>query len=397
MKKLIIGFTFFLITIFLTTSVIWARTSATSSADVSDVVTLASDEVIDKDFYIVAGEVVEISGTVNGDVYAAGGQVLIDGVVNGDLMAAGGTVIISGDIAQDVRVAGGQISISGTIGRNVTVAGGNVEFTKGARINGAVLGGAGNLSFFAPIGGDVQVGAGSLIVSDTIDGDLEAYAGQLRLSSTAQVNGNLSYMSDTVASIDEGAVIAGTVIQKQPPDVARKADIRPQSRDFGKIFAGLKFGLSLIGFVSSLLVGLILMSLFPVYMKETAMIVGNRFWSALGLGFATLFLTPIAVVILMITIIGLPLGMLLLLVFPIYLYIAKLFSSYWIGSVISQKMDWKISQKWVFVIGLFVFFVLRLIPFVGGVVGFVFLLVGLGASLISDQAVYKTARNKKLI
>ena len=85
------------------------------------------------------GETVEISGTINGDLYASGGQVVIAGSVNGDVLVAGGRVSLSGTVSQDVRAAGGQIAITGNVGRNLTLAGGNVEIASSAAVRHGVV------------------------------------------------------------------------------------------------------------------------------------------------------------------------------------------------------------------------------------------------------------------
>src|SRR3989344_5110306 len=100
------------------------------------VVSLPAGEVHDGD-YMAWGDIVEIYGEVNGDVYVAGGQVTIDGRVNGDVLVAGGQVNVSGMISQDLRVAGGQVSVTGVVGRNVTAVGGDVNFTSAASIGGS--------------------------------------------------------------------------------------------------------------------------------------------------------------------------------------------------------------------------------------------------------------------
>src|SRR3989344_7228032 len=74
---------------FVTTSIAYAQDLQRPDFRQEEIVTLAKDEVIDRDFF-GAGQVVEINGTVNGDVYAAGGEVTVSGVVNGDVLVAGG-------------------------------------------------------------------------------------------------------------------------------------------------------------------------------------------------------------------------------------------------------------------------------------------------------------------
>src|SRR5579884_3666105 len=74
------------------------------------IVTLPADEVVNED-YFAWGYVVEILGTVHGDVYAAEGEIRMAGTVDGDLLAAGGKVRMEGKVSQNARIAGGEVKI----------------------------------------------------------------------------------------------------------------------------------------------------------------------------------------------------------------------------------------------------------------------------------------------
>lgn len=361
------------------------------------IVTVSSNEVIDKDFFTAAGEIVEISGTVNGDVYVAGGQVLIDGVVMGDLLVAGGVVVVSGDINQDVRVAGGQLSISGNVGRNLTVFGGSTEITQNASVKGGLFAVGGNISLLAPIGSDVWIAAGNLTLSNSVGGDVEAYVGNLRLTSKAKVSGNLTYTSETLATIDDGALIAGEIIRHKPPVEFTTGNFEKSMNQLAKAFVKIRIVAGIFSFIAATIVGLIMLKLFPRFTKSTTEVLSKKAWMSLVVGFLALVFTPLAVIMLLLTVVGIPLALILLVFYPIYIYLAKIYVAYFVGLNLSDRWNLKVSDNWALIFGLALFYVVQAIPYFGWLISLAAVLFGLGASLLSDRAFYTAARKKNLL
>lgn len=351
-------------------------------------VTLPSGKVINKD-YFAFGDKVEISGTVNGDVYAAGGQILIDGTINGDLLAAGGKISISGNISQDVRIVGGQITIGGEIGRSLTASGGNIDITDSARVRGGVVAGGGNILLAAPIGKEVMIAARNLTVSNKVDRNLEAFVGSIRLTSKAVVNGDLTYWSDKPASIDENAKITGSVIHKTPP--------KPSPQKVCGIFAGIYLFATLISFISTLIIGLLLIYFYPRYNREVASTLRRKPWASLGVGFLTLVMAPIVLILIFSTVVGIPLALILIASYFITLYIARIYVIFWAGVTIFEQLGTKVSEGWAFVVGLVLYFILTLIPIIGGIITFFVLLFGLGAAILTKKELYQTLRKQDII
>jgi len=355
------------------------------------VMILPAGKVINND-YFAYGERVEISGTVNGDVYAVGGQVLVDGEVNGDLLVAGGTVIVSGRISQDARIAGGQVTINGAIERNLTVAGGNVNLTNTASVQGGVVAAGGTIVLAVPVRKDVRAAAGNLTVSDMIDGDLHVAAGQLRLTSKAAVGGNLTYWSGHPASIDENARVAGMISQKVP-----KEGFRRSAEKMAGMVAGFILLAKIVGFFSTLLTGLLLIYFIPNYSREVISTLREKPLASLGLGFLMALVTPVIVVFLLVTVVGIPIALILSAVYLIGIYLARILAIIWIGSAMLGLFGKKAGEGVVLVIGLVIYSVLSLLPFIGGLVTVLAVLLGLGASLMADRQLYLSASRKEMV
>ena len=355
------------------------------------IVTLPAGEVINQDYFAV-GESIEISGTVNGDVYAAGGHVLVDGTIDGDLLVAGGKVTISGSVLQDVRVAGGEITISGRVGRNVTIGGGSIELTRSAIIQGGLVAGGGNVLLAGLVEQNAIIGAGNLIVSNAINGHLKAMAGVIRLTSNAQVTQDVIYWSGQEASIDTQAKIAGVVTRKQLPPEAI-----PSTEGLVASLIGLFLVFKLASFFSTLLLGLLIMRMYPKFFQQGIKHLQQEPLKVVGLGFLFLFLTPLLVGLLSITIIGLPLAAVILAVLIVYLYVSRILVIAWAGHRLFAWFGKGQYEKGAFVGGLLLYSFLTFFPVVGHLVTFFTILCGLGTLILIKKEIYGVLRSRELI
>jgi len=361
------------------------------NSSIRKLVTVSAGQVIDRDFFAF-GETVEISGTVNGDVYAAAGQVLVDGTINGDLLAVGGTMTISGMVAQDVRVTGGQVTISGEIGRNLTVGGGNIELTPSAAIHGGVVAGGGNIQLAAPVSRDVKIAAGNLTISNRIGGNVGATVGRIRLTSKAVVTGNLTYHSPSFALVDDLAKISGVITRKEFP-----REGLPSAKAILGLLAGLKLLLTVMSFVSTLILGLLLMHFYPTSTQRAVDRLRERPMDLLGLGLLALIGPPLLAGVLALTIVGLPLALVALAWYFIVLYLSRVVVIAWAGQAIFQRLGKADHKRWTFMAGLVAYFLLAVIPVLGGLVTLITTLFGLGAILSTKKEVYLAARSQAMI
>jgi cytoskeletal protein CcmA (bactofilin family) len=348
--------------------------------------TVPASQVIDGD-YFAFGETVEISGTINGDLYASGGQVVIDGRVNGDVLVAGGRVNLSGTVSQDVRAAGGQVAIAGNVGRNLTVAGGNVEIASSGVVRGGVVAAGGSVDLAAPVGSAAKIAAGTLIIANRIAGDVEAAVGTLRITSRADIGGNVSYWSGREASVSEGARINGKIVRNVPPE-------RPRFFP-AAFFAWLVF--VSINFVCTLILGLLSARFLPRYHQSVIATLGERPWASLGIGFIAAVVLPVVCALLFATVLAIPIGLILLATFFILLYWSRIYAIGRIGESILARLRPASSRASAFVLGLFVYYILAIIPVVGWLVVPLVMLFGLGAELIARKQFYATARSQDLI
>jgi len=342
------------------------------------VIVLPANEVHNGNFF-AAGPSVEISGTVNGDVYVFAEQVLIDGTVNGDVLGCSGSFDISGTVLHNCRLAAGQILISGTIGNNVTAIAANLQLLSSASIGGSLVATAGNVDLAADIGSDATIVASNLRLSSRINKDLQGYVGQMRLTSKAYVGGNLDYRCSSPAWIDPGATIVGTVTH-HPSFVNKLVK--------GTWIQGLLVGSKVLGilmnFLYTLVIGILLIKMFHKNLDAALLVLNKHPFKALSYGIMLLILLPLATLILLMTILGVPFALTLMAVNIIGFYTAKVYCIFWGSNWVFGRFHFKHNGMPAFFCGTIIYFILTAIPVFGTIVAFAAMLFGLGAGVLAQ-------------
>ncbi|MFW6118566.1 MAG: hypothetical protein ACOC6R_03635 [Chloroflexota bacterium] len=343
-------------------------------------VTVASGEVVDDDLY-VAAETITIDGTVDGDLWAAGNTITVNGIVNGSVMAAGRIVNINGDISHAVRAVAETININGDVGGDVIAGCGKANIASTARISGDLLFGADIASIDGLIEGNIKGNGREVIISNQVNGNVELKVESLTILSTGNIGGDLSYTSEQEADIYPGAQIAGATTHTLPEVKKDEAEGFP--------FAPLTGGLSkLISLLMALVTGVVIIFLAPKKLTSITDAIGTRPGPSAGWGAMILFLTPIAAVIVCLTIIGIPVGLITLALYGIALYLAQIPVGLFIGRWIIghfRVVENKAIMVGALAVGLAILKLLSLIPYFGFFVGFVVVLFGLGAVVAAER------------
>ncbi|WP_447601260.1 hypothetical protein [Nitrospira sp. Nam80] len=350
---------------------------------------LPAGQVVQGD-YVTFGPRVVISGTVQGDVYVAGGRVLVDGVIHGDLIAVGAKVIVSGNVAQDARITGGHVVLSGKIGKNVAVGGADVQITDAASIDGNLVAAGGDVEIEGPVGRDAKIGARNVVLSNRIGGDLAVAAGAVRLTSKAIISGRLRYWADAEPIIEEGASVRGPVTHRRLPEGW-------QAEGFRRGLAGLWALTWIMSIVSTLVLGLVLLRIYPMFTRRVASAIRDLPWRSLGWGAIALVGIPILALVLVITLLGAPLGMIIMGLYAATVYIARIYAVTCFGQILLRRTSDSSPLAWSFVAGLGVYALLTLVPIVGEIVTTVTVLFGLGALLMTKASLVVALRGEELV
>ncbi len=345
---------------------------------VESITILPSDAVHNGDYFASAANV-EISGTVNGDVYIFSEQVIIDGVVNGDLLCCGGSIDIPGRVTHNCRIVGGQVLISGDIGKNATIVAGNLQLLSSASLHGNLVATAGNVDLASTIGSDATVLASNLRVSAQINNDLQCYVGQMRITSKAVIGRNLDYRSNSPAWIEPGATIRG-IVEYHPSFVHELV----KGTWIQSLLVGSKIVAILMNFIYTFVIGVILIKIFPKNLESALYELKKHPLKSLSYGLMLLILLPLAALLMLMTILGIPFALTLIALNIIGFYTAKVYCIFWAFNWIFGKMGMKANRLPSFFLGLIVYFCLTPIPVFGTILAFAFMLLGLGAGVLSQ-------------
>lgn len=382
MKKFLVFLIFFVL-LFLP----FASALAQENFNHGEISVLQKDQVIDSD-YFASGEKVVIDGRVDGDAYAVGGDITIAGQINGDLIVAGGNIEVSGAVEGDLRVAGGNITISGQIDKNLTVLGGSVIITNDARILGSVVGAVGNIDINAPVGKGITLAGGSLKISDSVGGDINVAIGEFSLESGSSVAGSIQYLSDKKLFKAQDALVGGSVIHNLPPETPERPKEKAPSA---------KFGFSVYGFLTLLATGLVFLYFFPNFMQRVSDQISKKAGVTFAVGLVALIVAPVLFLILLMSVIGVPFALLLVVGYIFLLIISQIFAAVFVGGWIGRRLKFKLNNYLSFCLGLFTIYLLGWIPVIGWIMKFIATTVGFGGYLITKKQVYSEFRERKVV
>lgn len=340
--------------------------AAEFSVDQTDETVTIGDNETPNDLYTVA-RTVTVNGDINGDLVAAGATILINGATEDSLFATAGDITIRGPIGRHLRAAGGTVTISSLVGGDVFVAGGTVIITKDAIVNGGLYVSGGTVTVDGVVKGETKVAGGQV----TINGQLanaNVRASTLHLGDQAVINGDLWYKSPEEKTQAQGAVIVGNL------------HYQPIAAD--QLWKKLSSAQYLLQIVATILFGWLLWHFAPKTVGQVVNAGLKRPAAAAWLALGALFVTPIVAILLIVTIIGAPIGVLLGLLWGVTIIlgsvISKIIFGSWLIRLVTKEKDFKIDLQAI-AVGTLLLALISFIPVIGQLVGFVFFLLGLGA------------------
>ncbi len=373
-------------------------------------------------FRIESGKDIVISHPVNENLYIIGGKVTINAPIHGDLVIAGGTIIINDSVTNDIILAGGEITFNGWVGGDIRCAGGKLQIRKNVlgeivitggniivdkgieiggllasggniaingNVNGKILGVFGEFSLNGNILNDVDLRGGHLTINGGIGGNTVLAARTIVLGESASFKGNIRYWNKQ-----------GTLGLKNN-SVKGKALFDPSLRirtgEWYYLGAVTIFGfLWYIGM--ALLMIIVVQYLFSATIKKSAETAFGKTLQSLGVGFSFFILIPIVVVILLVTIIGVPVAVLLLFGYVSLILLSTVITSVLAANWINNRNNFHWSFIRLVLVSIIIFVILKLItftPFFGWVVMALLVCISFGAILLNIN--WKAKRPQELV
>lgn len=237
-----------------------------------------------------------INSRVSDNLIAAGGMANVAGSVQGDLIIAAVVLDLSANSGDNLIAAGGVATINSEVERKLFASAGRLRLGRDARIGGDAWLAAGSAELAGVIGGDAVVGGGSVVLRGRIEGDVEVTAFSLEVADGAVIGGDLVFRGPEPPDIAEGARIAGEVEHQLEPIGGE-----PAAQDAGG-WPPVFWLLVTLG------LGLLLDVLLPRYVHSAGRRLTGHPFSCFGLGLAILITTPVIIVVLVISVLGLAIG-----------------------------------------------------------------------------------------
>jgi len=276
-----------------------------------------------------------------------------------------------------------------TLDGSLAVIGGNITIEKGAIVNGDTVLVGGNIAMDGKANGEVVIVGGNLTVASKVDGGIVVVGGQVDLTKTAVVTGDITSVGGQVNKAP-GAEVGGNIVNNAPPitipDVPNVPNIpnipnvpnvpTPNANPFWEMAGVVGRALAIA------LIGMLLTLFLQPQLERVADAVTHQPLIAGSFGLLTVVVSPIAILILSVTIILIPVALILALILPL----AWLFGMVALGQEVGERFTKAINQTWAPVLttgsGTFLFVLVLgffgMIPCVGWLASFLVSLIAIG-------------------
>jgi hypothetical protein len=346
------------------------------------------------DHYAASGTVT-VNARIGGDLVAAGGTILVNDSVGGDALLAGGTITLNGPIGDDVRAVGGTITILRNVSGDVHLLGGELTLDPAAVINGDLVVAGGKATVNGTVNGTVRLRGGETQLNGITKGDLEAKGGKLLVNGSVLGMATLAAREITIG--DQARFGQDVVYWQQAGPLDFQGQVGGMARfdeslamDIGQTnwyFLGFGSFVFVLFYLGAVLLLLYLFEyLIPGLLKEAGEKAQKDTTRSFGYGMLYLLGVPALCLMLLITIVGIPVGL-----FASVLYIFSLAFAHVISSLVlvnwynlRYQREWNLRQLvWA---GLGIFVVVKLVtlvPFLGWLLSVLLIGVAFGAIISS--------------
>lgn len=372
---------------FLAAFILMAAASAPAIQIVdADGYTLKHGQTATNELWVLAPNVA-VGGTVEDDFLAACiggpsglGEARLTGRFQNDVGVFGAAINFSGDAKEHARFLANEITMDGSVGLSVLALGNTVTLTSNSVIKGDVVLVGQSVVVGGRIRGNLRILANSATFNGTVDGNVRITAADIVVMPGTKIGGDLVYTSTEDLFLDPGKVqLDGQLVRQEVPAA--------RSPTAYEVFVSQAYY-----YLCALIAGIPFMALFPRFTGRAVRHVRQSAWKCAFAGFVAFCLIPLAALFVFMTIIGIPLGFLLLLAYAIMLYLSKIVVALGIGGYMLRRHGPQPFSRvfTVLSLGLIAIYAITAIPMIGPVAAFLILLTGLGAmvlAIISSQSI----------
>ena len=301
---------------------------------------------------------------VNRSLFTAGDDIFVDSNIRGINFAAGNTLDVKGSSEYGL-IAGNKIKFKGLVTRDLFLAGNTIEVSETANIARDVYIAGNNITVNANITGNLFLAGNKVVInSKNITGNVKVAATTLEIADDSEINGTLLYNQDATYQSSKA------VINKVKTYQQRKEKDYTSSKTIASI---------LMGIVTSFLISLMLYYVLPgIFIQLDRAAEESKLLNTMRTGFIYLLAVPVISLVSMATIIGLPLGIVLLFFYVVTIYLSRLISAIYFGKLMAKRVFHLDNVYLEILIGVISIKVISMIPYIGPIYLFVMIILGLG-------------------
>lgn len=316
-----------------------------------------------------------IQGTLGDDLMALSDRFDFTGHADENLCVAGNLATFGGTIGRHLRVAAKVVEVDGAIGHNASLAGQTVFVKKTGRIGGESLLVGETVMVEGTLVGRARILAKQATLAGRFEGPVRIAAERIVLMPGASFGGDVVYSAEDELLPGERVEMKGRLIRKPLAYGSTPSEDEKDGASWTGKLAGAFFF-----YVGALLTGWIFQMIAPRWMARAGQAILASPGKAMLTGLITFAAMPMIALVLMISVVGLPAGLILLTLYGALLYLAKLA----VGVALAARFMRRMPERpagglW---LGLLPIYLIALLPWIGGAVTWVVLWLGLGGWLL---------------
>jgi hypothetical protein len=226
---------------------------------------------------------------------------------------------------------------------------------------------------------------GPVRIEGTVEESLVVFNGNVTISGTV---GESVVVFNGEVVLRPGARVGGDLVTREDPVIMGDAVVEgSQQRISGRIdFGEIGFASRIawwVGYsVSTLILGLFLLLVAPGLDAAVVRVARPRFGASAGFGALFFFVLPIVAAILLVTIVGIPLGLFVLLAIGLVYTVGYVVGIHAVGRFVMKEPS---SRFVAFLVGWLIFRVIGLVPALGGLAWTLAAIFGFGVLLVAAR------------
>lgn len=327
--------------------------------------------------------------TVDGrdDIFAAAATAILGGATTGSLHAMGFDLSLGTETGGNVYAMGATVELEAGVGGDASLMGFTVRTGNDAVVEGNLRLAGNSVIVNGPVRGAMTAMGRSVVINSEITGDVRIAAGSISFGENARIDGRLSYSTEEPIAVPERVVSPDRVSFSE-------IDLGEEFRDIPGNWpapempmvpgTGAVFGFFVVSLLFFLVLGALALAFMPAQLEAARKSISDtpgRSMVAGIAGFALLIgLIPVAIM----TLAGIPFVPVLLLAIVVAWILGYALGAYAIalyvwGALRSDEMPGNAGRLGLLAAAVTIVALLNFIPFLGWVVNFTLVLLGIGA------------------